>query len=72
LRRKVAEIQKAEPTRDVWNTPVDVSDLPRFAFRPQPASERIKALAAPFLILAGLGLLLFAAAYASFIRYDAR
>jgi ABC-type transport system involved in multi-copper enzyme maturation permease subunit len=71
-RRKIAEIQKAEPTRDAWNTPVDVSDMPRFVFRPQPASERIKAIWVPFLILAGLGLAVFAAAYASFIRYDAR
>jgi len=72
LRRKIAELQKAEPTRDVWNTPVNVSDMPRFVFRPEAASERIKGVWVPFLLLAGLGLSLFAAAYASFVRYDVR
>jgi hypothetical protein len=72
LRRKIAEIQKAEPTRDAWNTPVDVRDMPPFVFRQESAAERINGVWIPFLVLAGLGLLIFIAAYASFIRYDPR
>jgi ABC-type transport system involved in multi-copper enzyme maturation permease subunit len=70
--KKIEAIQRAEPTRDAWNTPVDVSDMPRFVFRPQTAAERWQAVWIPFLVLTGLALAVFAAAYASFLRTDPR
>jgi ABC-type transport system involved in multi-copper enzyme maturation permease subunit len=71
-RRKIEAIRRAEPTRDAWNTPVDVSDMPRFVFKPQTVAERWQAVWVPFLVLAGLALAVFAAAYASFLRADPR
>lgn len=71
-RRKIAEIQKAEPTRDAWNTPVDVRDMPRFVFHPETTSDRLKSVWVPFLVLAGLALAVFVASFVSFNRTDVR
>ena len=60
------------PDRDVWNTPVDVSDMPRFVFEEESLGDRIRAVAKPFAVLAIGVLFLFAAAYISMIRYDPR
>jgi ABC-type transport system involved in multi-copper enzyme maturation permease subunit len=72
VQAKTGALQKDDPTRDVWNSPVDVSDMPRFVFREESIGGRIKAALIPFAVLAVMALALFAAAYASFVRYDAR
>jgi len=70
--KKMAEMRRADPTVDVWNTAIDVSDLTRFAYKQASLDERLKGVLTPFLILFGMGLAAFVAAYVSFIRYDVR
>jgi ABC-type transport system involved in multi-copper enzyme maturation permease subunit len=69
---KMEALRKEDPTMDVWNTPVDVSDMPRFQYKEEALTGRIKAVLAPLAVLAVLSILLFGAAYVSFIRYDVR
>jgi len=69
---KMEELRKKDPTMDVWNTPVDVSDMPRFQYREEALTGRIKGVLAPFTILIVVSIVLFSAAYVSFIRYDVR
>jgi len=69
---KMAELQKKDPTTDWWNTAVDVSDMPRFQYSQEAVGARIAGVLPALGILAGLGLLAFAAAFVSFIRYDVR
>jgi ABC-type transport system involved in multi-copper enzyme maturation permease subunit len=49
-----------------------MSDRPRFAFKEEPLSGRVQAALPGFLLLAGYGLVFFALAYVSFLRYDVR
>lgn len=70
--KKMAEMRQADPTVDLWNTAIDVSDLPRFVYKEASLADRIKGALKPFLVLFGYGLVFFAAAYVSFIRYDVR
>jgi len=70
--KKMAEMREADPTVDIWNTAVDVTGLPRFVYREAPLADRIAGVLKPFLVLAGVALAAFAAAYVSFIRYDVR
>ncbi len=72
MQRKMAGMRQADPTADLWNTAVDVSDLPRFVYREAPLADRLKGVTKPFLVLCFYGLVFFAAAYVSFIRYDVR
>lgn len=72
MRSKMAEMREADPTVDLWNTAVDVSDMPRFVYKEAALGDRIKGALKPFLVLCGYGLVLFAAAYVSFVRYDVR
>ncbi len=72
MQRKMAEMRRADPTMDVWNTAVDVSDMPRFVYREASLADRIRGVMKPFLVLCAYGLVFFAAAYVSFIRYDVR
>jgi len=69
---KMEALRKEDPTRDVWNTPVDVSDMPRFQYREEALTGRIRGVLGPFTILIVLSIILFSAAYVSFIRYDVR
>jgi len=71
-RQKIADLQAKDPATDWWNTPVDMSDRPRFEFREERLSARVLAALPMFGLLAGFGLALFALAYVSFIRYDVR
>jgi len=70
--KKVAEMRAKDPTADAWNTAVDMTDAPRFNYREEALGGRIQAALPPFAVLAGLAVILFAAAYVAFIRYDVR
>jgi ABC-type transport system involved in multi-copper enzyme maturation permease subunit len=71
-RRKIADLQAKDPATDWWNTPVDMSDRPRFVYTEEALGGRVEAAMPGFLLLLGYGLVFFALAYVSFIRYDVR
>jgi len=70
--KKIQELRAKDPTADAWNSPVDMTDAPRFRYAEEGLSGRIRAALPPFAVLLGYGIVLFAAAYVSFIRYDVR
>ncbi|HVP89640.1 MAG TPA: ABC transporter permease subunit [Terriglobales bacterium] len=70
--KKVAELKAKDPTADVWNTAIDMTDAPRFRYVEEGLGGRVKAALPPFAVLLGYCVVLFAAAYVAFIRYDAR
>jgi ABC-type transport system involved in multi-copper enzyme maturation, permease component len=70
--KKMADMKRADPAVSVWEAKVDVSDMPRFNYRQEPLGERLRPVLAPFAVLLIGCILLFAAAYVSFIRYDVR
>jgi ABC-type transport system involved in multi-copper enzyme maturation permease subunit len=70
--KKMAEMKAKEPTADLWDTAVDMSDAPRFRYTEEGLGGRIDAALGPFAVLAVYVVALFAAAYVSFIRYDVR
>ena len=70
--RKIEEMRAKDPTVDAWNTAVDMSDAPRFRYVEEELGERVRAALPPFAVLFGYAVVLFAAAYVSFIRYDVR
>ena len=72
VKAKTADLQKKDPLTDWWNTAVDVSDMPRFQYREEAVGARIAGVLPAMGILAGLGLLVFAAAFVSFVKYDVR
>jgi ABC-type transport system involved in multi-copper enzyme maturation permease subunit len=49
-----------------------MSDRPRFEYREEPLGGRVQAALPGFLLLLGYGLVFFALAYVSFLRYDVR
>ncbi len=71
-RGRIAALQKKEPAVDWWNTPVDVSDMPRFQYQEEALAARIKGTLWPFAALIFMNLLVFGGAYLSFVRYDVR
>ncbi len=71
-RKKMEEIQKKNPTADIWRTPVDVSDMPRFVYKDEAIAVRLKDTLAPMAVLLALTLAAGIAASLSFIRYDPR
>ncbi len=71
-RNRIAALQKQNPAVDWWNTPVDVSDMPRFQYKEEALAERAKGTVWPFAIMMMMNLVVFVAAYISFIRYDVR
>jgi ABC-type transport system involved in multi-copper enzyme maturation permease subunit len=71
-RNKISELREKDPTKDVWNSPVDVSDMPRFRFRDEPLLDRLKGTLPFFAVLFVFNILFFAAAFFSFVRYDVR
>ncbi len=71
-RHKIAALQAKDPTVDWWNTPVDMSDRPRFEYREEALGARISAALPGLALLLGYGLVFFALAYVSFVRYDVR
>jgi hypothetical protein len=70
--KKMAEMKAKDPTVDLWNTPVDMTDAPRFRYTEEALRGRIDAALGPFAVLAVYVVALFAAAYIAFIRYDVR
>jgi len=70
--RKMDAMRKANPTMDVWNTAVDVRDMPRFAHKEESLTARVRGVMIPFLVLFGMALAVFVAGVFSFNRYDAR
>ena len=72
MQKRMAAMRQADPTVDLWNTAVDVSDMPRFAYKEGALGDRLRGVMKPFIVLFGVGLAAFAAAYVSFIRYDVR
>jgi ABC-type transport system involved in multi-copper enzyme maturation permease subunit len=71
-KRKEAEMREKDPTIDIWNSPVDVSDMPRFQYTDEGLLDRFKGVL-PFLTaLILFNILFFTAAFFSFIRYDVR
>ena len=70
--KKVAELRAKDPTADAWNTAIDMSDAPRFRYVEEGLAGRVRAALPPFGVLAGYAVVLFAAAYVAFIRYDVR
>jgi ABC-type transport system involved in multi-copper enzyme maturation permease subunit len=71
-RQKIEALQKKDPSTDWWNTAVDMSDRPRFRYQQEALSGRVQATLPAFAVLIICGLILFLAAYFSFIRYDVR
>jgi ABC-type transport system involved in multi-copper enzyme maturation permease subunit len=72
VRDRMAALQKQNPAVDWSNTPVDVSDMPRFQYKEEALAARVKGILWPMAILIFMNLILFSAAYISFIRYDVR
>jgi len=70
--RKVEELRAKDPTADAWNTPIDMTDAPRFRYAEEGLGGRVQAALPPLAILLGYGVVLFAAAYVTFIRTDVR
>ena len=70
--RKVEELRAKDPTADAWNTPIDMTDAPRFRYAEEGLGGRVQAALPPLAILLGYGVVLFAGAYVSFIRADVR
>jgi ABC-type transport system involved in multi-copper enzyme maturation permease subunit len=70
--KKVAEMRAKDPTVDTSNTAVDMTDAPRFRYAEEGLGGRVRAALPPFAVLLVYGVVLFAAAYVSFIRYDVR
>ena len=70
--KKVEELRAKDPTADPWNTPIDMTDAPRFRYVEEGLGGRVQAVLPPLAVLLGYGVVLFAAAYLAFIRYDVR
>jgi hypothetical protein len=69
---RIAALQKQNPTADSWNSPVDVGDMPRFQYKEEALSARAKGTLWPFAIMMMMNLVVFSAAYISFVKYDVR
>jgi hypothetical protein len=72
MQQRVAALQKKDPSTDWYNTPVDMSDMPRFQYKEEALSGRVKSTMPAFALLIIYSVILFLAAYFSFIRYDVR
>jgi ABC-type transport system involved in multi-copper enzyme maturation permease subunit len=70
--RRMEAMRKANPTMDIWNTAVDVRDMPRFVYQEEPLAARFGAAALPLVVLIAMALGVFLAAVFSFNRYDVR
>jgi ABC-type transport system involved in multi-copper enzyme maturation permease subunit len=70
--KKIETLRSKDPSADVWNTPVDMNDAPRFRYTEEGLKGRVRSALPAFAVLLAAGLVLFAAAYVAFIRYDVR
>jgi ABC-type transport system involved in multi-copper enzyme maturation permease subunit len=72
VQTRTSALQKKDPLTDWWNSAVEVSDMPRFQYKEEAIGARIAGVLPALGLLAGFGLLAFAAAFFSFIKYDVR
>ncbi len=72
MRRKTAEMTRVNPTVDIWNTAVDVRDMPRFVFKEEALGDRLSGVLGLLGLLAGLALMVFLAGVLSFNKADVR
>ncbi|MGD2246503.1 MAG: ABC transporter permease subunit [Candidatus Aminicenantes bacterium] len=72
VRKRMTAMRKKDPTMDLWNTPVDVSDMPRFRYVDEPLLERITAVLPSLAVLFVFNIIFFSAAFVAFVRYDVR
>ncbi len=70
--KKMAVLKAKDPTADLWNTPIDMTDAPRLRYVEEHLGGRVRAALPAFAVLLGFCVVLFAAAYIAFIGYDAR
>jgi len=71
-RKKMAGLREKDPTINVYDSPVDVNDMPRFQYIDERLLDRFKGVL-PFLTaLIIFNILFFSAAFFSFVRYDVR
>lgn len=71
-RKRMAEMRRANPTTDIWNTAADVHDMPRFTYRSEALEDRLAGVLVPLGLLAGLALVVFLAGVLAFNRADVR
>lgn len=71
-RSKMASLQEKDPTIDVWNTPVDMSDRPRFQYKEEALVGRFLGSLSFFITLVVYNFIFFVAAFVSFVKYDVR
>jgi ABC-type transport system involved in multi-copper enzyme maturation permease subunit len=71
-RRKRESLKREDPSRDVWNSAVDVSDRPRFEYKEEALISRWLGTIRYFLVLFFITMILFSASYVLFVRYDIR
>lgn len=71
-KKKMAGLHELDPTINVYNSPVDVSDMPRFQYSDERLLDRFNGVLPFFTALIIFNILFFSAAYFSFIRYDVR
>ncbi len=69
---KAASLRELDPTVDVWNTHLDLSEVPRFSYEPEPLNGRLAAVLPWFLVLTGYALAFSLGAVLVFFRYDVR
>ncbi len=69
---KMEEMRRVDPTADLWNTAVDVRDMPRFVYKEEALIGRLKSGLLPLVVLFGMALAVFTAAVLSFNRSDVR
>ncbi len=70
--KKRASLERDNPAIDVWNTPVDMSDRPRFQYKEEALAGRFIWTLPFFIVLILYNLVFFTASYVSFIKYDVR
>jgi len=69
---KYDSLREIDPSRDWYNTPTDLSDMPRFVYRSEPIAGRLAATAPWFVVLALFSTLFTTVAALAFARYDVR
>ncbi len=72
VRKKTAEMQRDNPTMDIWNTAADVHDMPRFVYSEEALGDRLLGVLLPLGLLFGLALAVFVAGVLAFNRADVR
>jgi len=69
---KIDSLREDNPTINVWNSPVDMSDRPLFQYRQEALGDRFVSTLKYFVALFIFNLIFFSAASVSFVRYDVR